>query len=115
MSIIWITSMRLMSFSIKLLMHFCSISTSSDDPQSRPLLVQDTSLSGGPDLKAGAAAHLEPRGSVMLNHSCCQVLTVSTNAPFGQVTLGSLLTMALPQSACYPSITFGFTLKTLSH
>ena len=61
----WITSARVMSFAIMLLMCFCSVDTSSGDPQSRPLLVQDASHSGGLDLKAGAAAHLVPQGSVM--------------------------------------------------
>ena len=42
-SITWTTSARLVFFSIIFLMHFCSIITSSEDTQSRPLLIHDAS------------------------------------------------------------------------
>jgi hypothetical protein len=35
--------------------------------------------------------------------------------PFGQGVWASLLTIAPPHSACFPSTTFGFILKVLSH
>ena len=40
---------------------------------------------------------------------------VSVKDPFGQVVLASLLTTAPLHSACFPSITFDFTLNVLSH
>ena len=64
-SITWITSVRLVFFYIMFLIRFCSINTSSVDPQSRPLLVHDASRIGGLDLNLGVATHLAPRGSVM--------------------------------------------------
>ena len=70
---------------------------------------------GGLGLNSGIAAHLVRHGLVIENHSCCQILTVSMKAPLGHVALGSLLIMAPQQSACCPSTTFGFTLKTFSH
>ena len=38
----------------------------------------------------------------------------SLKVPVGHVTLGILLTMAPPHSACSPFTTLGFTLKILS-
>ena len=42
-------------------------------------------------------------------------MTESLKVPVGHVTLGILLTMAPPHSACSPFTTLGFTLKIFSH
>jgi len=64
-SITWITLARLVFLSIIPLTRFCSIITSSDDAQSRPLLIHDASRIGGPDLNSGVVAHGAAWGSVM--------------------------------------------------
>ena len=73
------------------------------------LLLALTMLSG---LLAGCAAASDDEAAV---EGFFFQKTASDEEAFGQVEFISLLIEARPHSACFPSITFGFTLKVLSH
>ena len=60
-----VTLTRLRSLSKRSLMRPCNKGTSLDNPQSNPLLTHDASRDGGPERKAGGAAHLALLGAVI--------------------------------------------------